>query len=208
DTSKVRIASCNISDTRKIGFLPDEDGKLEDILPMTDAAYRPLTDRTLVKGDLEAYDVIVIGTNSFRKYDSFSKLKDRFETYLKQGGSIVIFPQSSDWPNDALPVSFAPTEEYVDFESMTNRIQGANILSRPYKISEKNLLSSYFKKREVYPALVAPSEKVYITKSGATLLSVSRIGDGQIIFCGFPLLDMVADLNIEAIHLFANLMNY
>ncbi|KAA3632509.1 MAG: hypothetical protein DWP97_10830, partial [Calditrichaeota bacterium] len=75
DTSKVRIASCNISDTRKIGFLPDEDGKLEDILSMTDAAYRPLTDRTLVKGDLEAYDVIVIGTNSFRKYDSFSKLK-------------------------------------------------------------------------------------------------------------------------------------
>jgi hypothetical protein len=60
----------------------------------------------------------------------------------------------------------------------------------------------------VAPAVVAPSERVFVTPSGAALLSVSRFGDGQVIFCGLPLLEMVADLNLEAIHLFANILNY
>lgn len=208
DTGRIRIASCKIPDTRKIGFLPDSSGMLEDVLSMTDAAYRPLTDRTLVKGDLDAYDVIVIGSDAYKNYPSFTYLKDRFEQYVRDGGSLVIFPQSEDWPNSAIPLSFVPTVEVVDKSMITNRIKEANILSRPYTISDKNLLSSFYKKTEVRSAVVAPSERVFVTPSGATLLSVSRIGDGQIIYCGFPILQMVASLDIEAIHLFANIMNY
>lgn len=208
DTGKIRIASCKISGTRTIGFLPDESGLLEDILSMTDAAYRPLTDRTLVKGDLYAYDVIIIGTNSFKNYPSFILLKDRFEKYLRQGGSLVLFPQGEDWPSSAIPVSFAPTIEVVDKNDITNRIKEAKILTKPYAISDKNLLSSFYKKKVMQPAVIAPAERVFVTKSGATLLSVSRLSDGQIIYCGFPLLEMVANLNIEAIHLFANILNY
>ncbi len=208
DTGKIRIASCKISDTRTIGFLPDETGLLEDILNMTDAAYRPLTDRTLVKGDLYAYDVIIIGTNSFKNYPSFTYLKDRFEKYLRQGGSLVIMPQGEDWPSSAIPVSFVPTVEVVDKTDLTNRIKEARILSKPYAISDKNLLSSFYKKKVVRPAVIAPAERVFVTNSGATLLSVSRLGEGQIIYCGFPLLEMVSNLDIEAIHLFANILNY
>ncbi len=208
DSGKIRIASCKIPDTRKIGFLPDETGLLEDILTMTDAAYRPLTDRTLVKGDLDAYDVIIIGSNSFKRYPSFTYLKDRFEKYLRQGGSIVIFPQDEDWPSSSIPVSFAPTGEVVDKTDLTNRIKEARILSKPYSISDKNLLSAFYKKKIVKPAGIAPAERVFVTNTGATLRSVSRLGDGQIIYCGFPLLKMISNLDIEAIHLFANILNY
>ncbi len=208
DTGKIRIASCKIPDTRKIGFLPDESGLLEDILSMTDAAYRPLTDRTLVKGDLYAYDVIIIGSNSFKSYRSFTQLKDRFEVYLRQGGSLVILPQPEDWPSSAIPVSFVPTVEVVDKTDLTNRIKEARVLSKPYAISDKNLLSSFYKKKVVRPAIISPAERVFVTKSGATLLSISRLGEGQIIYCGFPLLEMVSNLDIEAIHLFANILNY
>jgi len=31
---------------------------------------------------------------------------------------------------------------------------------------------------------------------------------GQMIYCGLPLLEMVAQLDLEAIHLVANILNY
>jgi hypothetical protein len=37
---------------------------------------------------------------------------------------------------------------------------------------------------------------------------VTRIGEGQVIYCGLPLVEMISELNIEAIHLLANLLNY
>lgn len=208
DSGRIRIASCDIPDTRQVGFLPDSLGLIEDILSMTDAAYRPLTDRSLIKADLDAYDVIIIGSGSFRNYPSFGKLKDRFEQYLKGGGSLVIFAQPDDWPGEIVPVSIVPTAEILDKTEITNRIPEARILSQPYPISEKNLLSVFYKKQALHPAVISPSERVFVSPSGATFLSVSRIGDGQIIYCGLPLTELVAQLDIDAIHLFANILNY
>lgn len=208
DTGLIRIASCRVPDTVTVAFMPDSVGMLEDILGMTNVAYRPLTDRSLVTADLDAYNVIIVGCGSFRNYPSFASVKDRIEDYLRQGGSVVLLGQPEDWPGGTIPVSFVPTVELVDKDEITNQIPDARILSKPYRISEKNLLSAFFRKREVTPAVIGPAEEVFTTPSGAALLSVTRLGDGQIIFCGFPLLQMIAKLNIEAIHLFANILNY
>jgi hypothetical protein len=208
DTGRIRIASCEIPDTIKIGFLPDSLGLLEDILRMTEAGYRPLTDRSLVTADLDAYNVIVIGSGAHRNYPSLKLMKGRFEDYLRQGGSLAILGQPEDWPGEVLPVSFVATREVVTVDELTNRIPEARVLSRPYAISEKNLLSSFYRQKEVSPGVIAPAERVLVTPKGAALLSVSRIGDGQIIFCGLPLLEMVTRLDIDAIHLLANILNY
>ncbi len=208
DTGIVRIASCKIKDVIKIGFIPDTTGMLEDILQMTDAGYRPFTDRGLLTADLDAYDVIIVGSGSFRNYPSLKKMKNRYEEFVRNGGSLIVLGQPEDWPEDMLPVILSPSEEFITKEEITNRIDQARLLNQPYKISQLNLFSSFFKKREVATAVVAPAEKVFVTPSGATLLSVSRIGDGQIIYCGLPLLDLIAKLEIDAIHLFANLLNY
>jgi len=208
DTAQVRIAACHVADTIKVGFMPDSSGMLEDILRMTDAGFQPLTDRALVTADLDAYNVIVIGSGSFRHYPSFRKVKDRFEDYLRHGGSIVVMGQPDDWPQGALPVSLVPMTELVDRAEINNAIPEARLLSKPYDISESNLLSFFNKKREVTSAVVSPTEKMYVCPSGGTLLSVSRLGEGQIIYCGFPLLKMISELNIDAIHLLANILNY
>jgi len=208
DTGRIRIAACPVPDTVTIGYLPDSAGVLDDILRLTDATYRPLTDRELVTADLDAYKVILVGSGAYRRYPSFARIKDRLENYLRQGGSLVIFAQPEDWPGGVLPVSFVPTVEAVTEEEITNRIPEARILSQPYNISQKNLLSGFYRKEEVRPAVVGPAERVYVTPSGATLLSVSRLGEGQIVFCGLPVLEMATGLNIEAIHLLANILNY
>lgn len=207
-TGKIRIAECHISDSISVGLMPDTTGLLEDILRMAGANYWPLTDRALQTGDLDAYDVIVVGPGALRGYPSFKKIKGRLEDYLRYGGSLVILGQPGQWPEGALPVGFVPTTEFVSPQDLLNRIPEARVMSRPYTISEANLLSWLGEGKTIHPAVVTPAEKVYVTPTGATLLSVSRLGEGQLIFCGLPLIDMISDLNIEAIHLLANILNY
>ena len=208
DTGIMRIAECKVADDVTVGLMPDTTGLLEDILRMTGVTFQPLTDRTLTTGDLDAYKVILVGSGAVRDYPSFRLIKGRLEEYLRQGGSLVVFGQPTDWPEGALPISLVPSIEQVNRTMLLNRIPDARLTSRPYAISESNLLSWMDIKHRVGAALVSPSEMIYVTPSGATVLSVSRLGEGQLIFCGFPLIDMISDLNIEAIHLLANILNY
>ena len=208
DTGRIRIASCEIDDRVAVGLMPDSTGLLEDILRMAEANYCALTDRALRISDLDAYTVILVGSGAIRDYPSFRLIKGRLEDYLRHGGSLVIFGQPTDWPEGALPVGFVPSIENVTGSELLNRIPQARITGDPYTISQANLLSRFDRRRRVGAAVVSPAEHVYVTPSGATLLSVSRLDDGQIIFCGLPLIEMISQLNIEAIHLLANILNY
>ena len=208
DTGLVRMASCQIDDKIKIGFVPDSSGRLEDVLRMTRAEFRPLTDRSLMNYDLDAYNVIVIGSGAARNNPSLGVIKEKIEEYLRYGGSLVILGQPDDWPQSILPVSLIPYQEAVQQDEIENRIAEARILSDPYLISDKNLFSAFFRKTEVTSCAISPAEIVYITNSGGSILSVSRLGEGQIIYCGLPLMEMVSRLDIEAIHLLANILNY
>lgn len=208
DTGRVRIASCEVADTIRVGFMPDTTGLLEDALRLTDAAFSPLTDRTLVTADLDAYNVIVMGSGCFRRYPSLREVTDRFEDYLRYGGSVVVFGQPDDWPQGLLPVSLAPAGERLQQAEISCRIENARILSQPHEIKTADLLGYFADSRLAASAVVSPAERVFTTASGGTLLSVSRIGDGQVIFCGLPLLEMISELDLEAIHLFSNILNY
>ena len=75
DTNRVRIGECEVPDTIKIGFMPDTTGLLEDILSMTNAGYQPITDRTLSIGNLNAYNVLVVGSGAFKNLPSFKKVR-------------------------------------------------------------------------------------------------------------------------------------
>lgn len=208
DTAMIRIAESTVADTVSIGFMPDSLGQLEDILRMVAATHRPLTDRSLLTGDLDAYNVIAIGSGALRDYPSFRSVRGRLEEFVRQGGSLIVFGQPESWPVEALPLSLVPSMEKLTGERLLNRIPEARLLSRPYRISEKLLFSSLSSPQMLSAAVISPAEKVYVTPSGATLLSVTRIGSGQIIYCGLPLLEMISQLNIEAIHLLSNLLNY
>lgn len=208
DTGWIRAVACKMPQSLSIAFLPDTSGALEDVLRMSGATHRPLTERTLQVGDLYGYNVIVLGSGCFRKQPNLRQYKDRFEQFVRGGGSLVVMGQPEDWPIGALPVSFVSTPQKLMREDISSLLRFANVLSKPYQINLSDLLAWYDELRPAAPADIAPSERVLVTPEGSTLLSVSRFGEGQIIYCGLPLTDMVADLNIEAIHLFSNLMNY
>ncbi len=208
DTGIIRIASCHVADTIKIGFLPDSTGLLEDVLRMTGAGFQPLTDRSLATAELEIYNVIVVGSGAFRDYPNLRKITGRLEEYIRYGGSLILLGQPPDWPDGVLPVNVVPSLELVTGDGVTTLVSGDHLLTKPYLISENGLLDFFTTRTAVAPAVVTPAEKVMSTRSGGALLSVSRLGKGQIIYCGLPITDMIAALNIDAIHLFANLLNH
>ena len=208
DTGIIRIASCHVADTIKIGFLPDSTGTLEDILRMSGAGFQPLTDRSLATAELEVYNVIVVGSGAFREYPNLRRISGRIEEYVRYGGTLILLGQPPDWPDGVLPVNLAPSLELVSASEVTTLSSGDELLTKPYLISEHGLLDFFKTKMSVAPAVVTPAEKVMASASGGALLSVSRLGKGHIIYCGLPLTEMIAALNIEAIHLFANLLNH
>ena len=59
-----------------------------------------------------------------------------------------------------------------------------------------------------YPAVVFPGEKIIKSSSNTTVLSQTKLGKGRLIYCGLPLLEMIRDLDIDAIKLFSNLVHY
>ncbi len=208
DTGQMRIASCGIKESRTVAFLPDSTGWLEDCLGMTNAAIRPLTRRGLMTANLSAYKVILIGSGAAQTYRELPDARDRLEDYVRQGGSLVVFGQDYRWPRDVLPFMLVPSLELISGSDITVPIPEARILSKPHKILIDGLIRGFGHRREVAAAVVAPSEKVLTTPSGAVLLSVSRLGEGQFIYCGLPLFEMVSQLNLQAIHLLANILNY
>src|SRR5690606_36349359 len=141
-----------------------------------------LTDRALWTGDLDAFDVIVIGSGAFRSYPSLEAASGRLDDYIRVGGSLVILGQPFDWPKAVLPMTLTPSLELVTSAGITNRIPGANVLSGPYRIDEAELLAALGTGRAVAAAVIAPAERVLTTPSGATVLSVSRLGQGQMIY--------------------------
>ncbi len=208
DTGRIRMAAFSIDERRTVAFLPDSTGALEDCLGMTTVSYRPLTRRSLMTSDLSAYDVLLIGSGAARDFSELSDARDRFEAYIRGGGSLVVFGQDYQWPHYALPFMLVPSLEQLPPTKISVEIQKASILSRPYKISVEGLTKRLGGTSRFAAAVVSPSEKVLTTPSGATLLSVSRLGDGQMIYCGLPLFEMIGELNLQAIHLLANILNY
>lgn len=208
DTARLRIAECNVPATRKIAFLPDTSGMLEDVLRMVNAPTVPLTDRGLLTMELASSDVLVIGSGAFKNNPSFNQAKDRIEEFLTGGGSVVLFGQPIDFPDGVLPASISTAVSLLDRDEITNRIPDAKLLKSPYPITEKDLFSSFYRRQEVMTAVISPAEVIYAGPKGEALLSVSRFGKGQIIYCGLPLLEMIGGLQIDAIHLLANILNY
>lgn len=207
DTGRIRIAACEIKPSVSVGLLADSSGQLEDVLRMTGVDFQPLTDRGLLTADLNAFTVIIAGEQFFQRFPSLRTARGRLEDYVRNGGRLIILGQPEEWPEDILPIGIAPQTELPASIDLSGTGSESSLLKKPYGISDKLLFEYFSRRTAAYPAVVAPAETLYRTTSGGSLLTVSRIGNGDLVYCGLPLLDMVSALNIEAIHLLANLLN-
>ena len=200
---------CKVNENTKIALISGPEGRLEDILRMTGAGYQTISDRFLETGYIGAYDILLLDTDCFEKYPSLKKLSDKLNRYMEFGGTIIVFGQSQKWPDGSLPVSILPVESNLD--SRDTKLTGsANdpLFNNTYKTSPTYLISAVKEAYRSYPAGVFPGESLISAGHNMSLLSRTDIGSGHLIYCGFPVLDMFADLEPIGVEFFANLINF
>ncbi|MBN4076425.1 hypothetical protein JYT16_01780 [Gemmatimonas aurantiaca] len=208
DTALLRVANCAINPKRAIGFLPDTSGILEDILRMTTADATALTNRALEVADLNSYQVLMIGSGAFRKFPALRRVSERLARYVRQGGLLVLFGQPEDWPADALSIEIHPSPLRLSGADLQIGERTHKLFSKPYTIYTRRLTETVSPRELSAPAGITKGKKLISDSKGRSLLSIINMGEGRIIYCGFPLLQRIAQLEINAIHLLANIANY
>jgi hypothetical protein len=209
DQAHILGQECKINEDSKIALIGGTEGLLEDILRMTGAGYQTVSDRYLETGYIGFYDILLIDTGCFERYPSLRKLGDKLKRFMEFGGTIIVFGQTEKWPDGALPVSIIPIEHNLD--SRDTKLTGAAgdpLFNKTYKIGPAQLINAVKDTYRSYPARVFPGETIIAAGSDMALLSRSDIGSGRLIYCGFPVLDMFADLEPPAVKFFANLINF
>lgn len=206
-TAAARVIRCDVPESRRIAYLPDPDGRLEDFLRMLHTSFQPFTGQSLIRAPLEAYNMIIIGTNVPEYGTTLRGVSDRLREYVRQGGNILIFGQPIAWPHDLFPFSIYPAKSPV-FVAPQVVDKGNPLLSSPYKVNADQLVEQIKDELSLYPAIIEGGDEIISAGEPGSYLKVSRLGDGSVIYCGLPLLEMAARLNTDAIHLLANLLNF
>ncbi len=206
-SADVRIVRCEVPDTRDIAFIPDDAGKLEDFLRMARVSFEPLTRRGMARAALDAFDVIVFGPEATEYYDVLRSSGDRIHEFVENGGDVIIFGQAFGWPSTALPFHMYVSRQVTD-QPAANDGKDHALLREPYDIKLHPLLSRMDAYGGGWPAIMGGGAEILRAGELGSYLRVAQIGEGHIIYCGLPLLDMAADLNIEAVHFLANLLNF
>jgi hypothetical protein len=202
----VRVIRCAIPETRDIAFVPDPDGRLEDFLRTTKASFQALTARSLVRAQLDAFDVLVIGSQATAYYDILRGANARLHEFVRNGGDIIIFGQSFGWPHDIFefPVYTSGSSSSATFLVLE---PDHAVLDYPYAINVDGLMLGR-KGAPAFPAIINGGREIVSAGEHGSYLQVVRIGEGTVTYCGLPLLEAVAELNVDAVHMMANLLNF
>jgi hypothetical protein len=208
DSAYIRLVDFSIKEKIKIALLPDKAGLLEDILGMSAANYRTISDRFLVAGDFQFYDLIILGTGCSDNYPSLSLAGGRIRQFMEYGGTVLVFGQPESWQYDLLPVSISGAAKRLSKKDFRVEESGHAIFNSSYKLNSSEVVEKISPAYISYPAIVLPATGIVESKNGTVLLSESKFGKGKLIYCGLPLPEMFRELNIDAIKLLSNLINY
>jgi hypothetical protein len=105
-------------------------------------------------------------------------------------------------------VSIISTAARLSKDSLSILKDKHALFSTKYKIEQKGLLGGIHTGHVSYPAVVFPCEKIIKSDNNTTVLSVTKLGKGRLIYCGLPLPELIRELDVDAIKLYSNLIHY
>ncbi len=205
-SSDVRVIRCDVPETRDVAFVPDQDGRLEDFLRVARVSFQPFTTRSLIRAELAAYDLLIIGAEASEYYSVLRSVNDRLHEFVRNGGDILILGQSFGWPHDIFE---APMYTSRTAASTPGRVVANShpVLNQPFVIKPTRLLQGPALVG-AYPAIINGGVEIVSAGEHSSYLKVLNIGEGHVVYCGLPLLELAAKLDVEAIHLMSNLLNF
>jgi len=206
-TALVRPMQFDIPEKLRLALLPGASGLLEDILIETSANYQTVSERFLSVGNFYDYDALLIGSECFRNYDRLELVSDKVKEFMEYGGSVIIFGQPEEWRENMMPVSIVSSEKRITANEIEIMKKKHGIFNSRYNLKPVDMTKNVSKKFSSFPGILFPGERL-IGSGGAGLLTVSHIGQGKLIYCGLPILQMIKELDADALKFFCNLLYY
>ena len=172
-----------------------------------------LSSADLVSGDLGAYNVIVVGIRAYSVRPELAKVQPRLEDFVRNGGTLIVQYQSSNFPAP-LPLSMGGRlpERVVDEQSPVKLLDPANpLLNSPNKITPADF-DGWVEERghsfldtwdPGYTALTETADPGQDPQRGG--LIVTHPGKGTYIYVAYALYRQLPELVPGAYRILANL---
>ena len=174
-----------------------------------------LSNSDLISGDLSAYNVIVIGIRAYSVRPELSKVQARLEEFVRNGGTLIVQYQSSNFPAP-LPLSLGGRlpERVVDEQAPVKLLDPANpLLNYPNRITTADF-DGWVEERghsfldtwdPGYTALTETADPGQDPQRGGLL--VTHPGKGTYIYVAYALYRQLPELVPGAYRILANLLS-
>ncbi|MGD0914222.1 MAG: PIG-L family deacetylase [Terracidiphilus sp.] len=173
-----------------------------------------LTDAELGSGDLSAWNVIVVGIRAYSNRNALTAAQPRLDEWVKQGGTLIVQYQGSNFPAP-LPVEMGRLgERVVDEQAPVKLLDAENpLLNAPNKITEADF-DGWVEERghgflehwdPGYTALTETADTGQDPQRGGLL--VAHPGKGTYIYVAYALYRQLTELVPGSYRLMANLLS-
>ena len=198
----------------RIGYVMGTGDLVPDAIEGMGVTPHLMTDAELASGDLSQWNVIVIGIRAYSVRPALAAAQPRLDEFVRDGGTVVVQYQSSNFPSP-LPLSMGRMAERVVDEDAPVKLLVPNnpLLTSPNRISTADF-SDWVEERghsfvdtwdPGYIALTETADPGQDPQRGGLL--VAHPGKGTYIYCAFALYRQLPELVPGAYRILANLLS-
>jgi hypothetical protein len=212
---KTRKVNVKVAPGLHVGYVMGPGDLVPDAMEGMGITPQLLSNSDVVSGDLSAYNVIVIGIRAYSVRPELAKAQPRLDEWVRNGGTLVVQYQSSNFPAP-LPLSLGGRlpERVVDEQAPVKLLDASNpLLSFPNKITTADF-DGWVEERghsfmetwdPGYTALTETADPGQDPQRGGLL--VTHPGKGTYIYVAYALYRQLPELVPGAYRILANLIS-
>ena len=213
-TLQTRKVDVKIAPGLRIGYVMGTGDLVPEAIEGMGVTPHLLSDTELTSGDLSQWNVIVVGIRAYSVRPALTAAQPRLDDFVRNGGTLVVQYQSSNFPAP-LPLSMGRmAERVVDEDAPVKLLAPDNPqLSRPNRITAADF-ASWAEERghsfvdtwdPGYTPLTETADPGQDPQRGGLL--VAHPGKGTYIYCAYALYRQLPELVPGAYRLLANLLS-
>ena len=212
---KARKIDVKLAPGLRVGYVMGPGDLVPQAIEGMGITPRLLSNSDLSSGDLSAYNVIVVGIRAYSVRPELTKAQPRLDEFVRNGGTLIVQYQSSDFPSP-LPLSMngRMPERVVDEDSAVKLLDPSNVLlNSPNKITPADF-NDWVEERghgfldswdAGYAALTETADPGQDPQRGG--LIAARQGKGTYIYVAYALYRQLPELVPGAYRIMANLLS-
>ncbi|HEY1578865.1 MAG TPA: PIG-L family deacetylase [Terracidiphilus sp.] len=212
---KTRKVDVKLAPGLRVGYVMGPGDLVPQVMEGMGVTPHLLSNDDLLSGDLNAYNVIVIGIRAYSVRPEIARAQPRLEDFVRNGGTMVVQYQGNTFPAP-LPLSMGGrlAERVVNENSIVKLLDPTNpLLNFPNKITPADF-NDWVEERghgfleswdPGYTALTETADPGQDPQRGGLL--ITRTGKGTYIYVAYALYRQLPELVPGAYRLWANLLS-